>query len=143
MESIKYPKSLDDIDLDKSYWSFWQGSYAYDIDKCLVCLYKVDYRIINRETGCIAEDVQDCDDFFEIFHGSFSLYRRFKIFNGRFGIDKGRPLEVITIDSNSSTCGFYRSFEDGLDKQALNDFTKIGIFQCLYNHLSKDLIKKP
>lgn len=54
--------------------------------------------------------------------GTFSLYKTFKMSNGEYGIDKGRPLKVIII--SSETQGRW-----------LDEFKQLGIFECLNQYL--------
>ena len=115
-----YPQSPKEIDLAKVEWQFWQKSYSYSFCKDYVCLFECDTKAIS-ENGTPIQTLGRMDFTYKAF-GNFSLYKTFKMSNGRYGIDKGSPLKVITISSDTQGRG-------------LDEFKQLGIYEVLNQYL--------
>jgi hypothetical protein len=122
MEIIKtYPQSPSDIDINKITWQFWQSSFSYNINNQFVCLFNCDTKAIDKY-GNPTNKLGGMNITYKAF-GAFSLYKIFKMSNGQYGIDKGKPLKIISISSDS--------------EETIDDFKKMGIFECLNQYLKE------
>ena len=115
-----YPQSPKEIDVQKIVWAFWQSSYSYNINNDFVCLFTCDKKAVN-EDGTPVNTLGSMNLVYKAF-GTFSLYKTFKMSNGEYGIDKGRPLKIISISSDTQG-------------QGLDEFKQLGIFESLNQYL--------
>jgi hypothetical protein len=115
-----YPQRPQEIELSKIVWAFWQKSFMYDFCNQYVCLFECDTKAIN-ENGTPIQTLGRMDFTYKAF-GNFYLYKTFKMSNGGYGIDKGRPLKVISISSDTQG-------------QGLDEFKQLGIYEVLNQYL--------
>ena len=115
-----YPQSPKEIEIDKIVWAFWQSSYSYNIDNDFVCLFTCDMKSVDGN-GIPINTLGSMNVIYKAF-GTFSLYKTFKMSNGGYGIDKGRPLKIISISSDTQG-------------QGLDEFKQLGIFESLNQYL--------
>jgi hypothetical protein len=124
MSEIKqYPQSPKEIELNKIVWEFWQCSTSYNINNEFICLFSCNTKAVN-DNGDVVNELGSMTIINKAF-GTFSLYKIFKISNGKYVIDKGRPLKVISISSDDKS-------------KNLDEFKQLGIFECLNSYLTSN-----
>lgn len=121
-----YPQSPKEIELDKIVWAFWQSSYSYNINNDFVCLFTCDTKAVDKNETPV-NTLGSMNFIYKAF-GTFSLYKTFKMSNGEYGVDKGRPLNVISISSETQG-------------QGLDEFKQLGIFESLNQYLESNEYK--
>ncbi len=128
MSDIKqYPQSPKEIELNKIVWEFWQCSYTYNINNEFICLFSCNTKAVN-DNGDVVNELGSMNIINKAF-GTFSLYKILKLYNGKYGINKSKLLQTITISS------------DGKSK-SLDEFKQLGIFECLNSYLTSNKNEK-
>lgn len=115
-----YPQSPNEIDLSKIQWQFWQKSYGYKFYNEYICIFSCDTKAVDNNGTPI--NTLDSMNFVYKAFGTFSLYKTFKMSNGGYGIDIGRPLKAVSISSD-------------IQGKGLDEFKQLGIFESLNQYL--------
>ena len=124
MSEIKqHSQNSKEIELKKIVWEFWQCSYTYYINNEFACLFSCNTKAVN-DNGDVVNELGSMNIINKAF-GTFSLYKICKMSNGKYGIDKTKPLKTITISSDDKC-------------KSLDEFKQLGIFECLNSYLTSN-----
>jgi len=111
---------IDDIDVSKITWEFWQSSHMYDYGNGFVCLFKTEIKPVDKHGHPCIPLPRTNHDYWQ--WGTFSIYSTFKMSGNKIGIDKSRSLKMIDISLPIA--------------ELEHDFRQIGIYEVL-NQLQK------
>jgi hypothetical protein len=112
--------SQQDVKLEKVKWQFWQQCNGYDYgEDNLVCFFDTNTRF--EEGG---ESILPNGGRYMTF-GTFTLHRKFKMSNGKDGVNKHNSLK--SIDLKQDTTG-----------KSTDEFKQLGIFE-VYNKYKNGL----